>query len=1104
MAQRVHRRTIRTGPALRDDARPRRPHPRQLPVLLDHRAHRRGHREDRRRVQGSRRRDAGERVLPARAPRSSPRRGRHRHPRRRRRPSRSARSGSPTSSAPRRRSPTTSRSRCTCAASSTSARCAHAVRALPARHDALRSTFGADGADDPRRRRARARGAAARPRAGSRRRARDAALAAIARRHVSEPFDLEHGPLVRAELVRLDADHHVLVFTGHHIVLDGWSYWVIVQGPRVALRHRDRRAHRAAAAGAVVRRLRRRVRGARRCAPSTRAQRDVVGRAVRRRRARARAADRSPAPGRAHARPPVARTTCCRPSWSPACASSAPSSAPACSRRCSPGFDALLHRLTGHDRSRRRHPGGRPVGRGPRGPRRSLREHAAAAQPDRRASDTFAEHVTASRSDDARRVRSPGRHVRPRAADAADRARPEPAAADQRDLQHRSGADRRGPGLPGVALELRVEPAQPRDLRAVHQRRRHRRTGMRLECQYNTRPVRRRDRAALARGVRGAAASAPIADPNQAVGKLPSPAKRIAARSTCGTGPSSTIRARRASRQLIVATARRVPDAIAVRSRGKHAELRASSTQRAERASRRAARARRAAAATASACASSAMLDLLPASSASLEGGRGLRAARSRRSRASASLHGPRTRTVAADRHDERDRRGRRVRRSATSGGRARRRAARRPMRRACTTLPGRPTDTAYVIYTSGSTGKPKGVRGAAPRGRQLPGQHARASPASTRRDRLLAVTTLSFDIAVLELLLPLTVGARVVLAHARQADGRRARCARCSSATGVTRDAGHAATWRLLLEARLARRRRRSRRCAAARPLPRDLAAGAAATRVGELWNMYGPTETTVWSTRLARRAPDARGMLDRPADREHQRLRARRRIASRCPVGVPGELCIGGDGVTLRLPDRPELTAERFVPDPFAAIRARACTAPATSAAGAPTARSSTWAASTSRSRCAAIASSSARSRRALAQPPGGARRPWSSRARTARATCAWSAYVVARAGSAVRRRRLARAPARPRCPTTWCRSTSSSLERMPLTAQRQDRPQGAAGAAEPRSRDRGDARRAAQRRREEPSRAHHGAGARAAAASASTTTSSRSAATRCSPRS
>src|SRR6185369_1035815 len=55
------------------------------------------------------------------------------------------------------------------------------------------------------------------------------ALSAICDRHIREPFDLSRGPLVRAELVRLAPDHHVLVLTGHHIVLDGWSFWVLVK-----------------------------------------------------------------------------------------------------------------------------------------------------------------------------------------------------------------------------------------------------------------------------------------------------------------------------------------------------------------------------------------------------------------------------------------------------------------------------------------------------------------------------------------------------------------------------------------------------------------------------------------------------------------------------------------------------------------------------------------------------------------------------------------------------------------------------------------------------------------------------------------------------------
>jgi hypothetical protein len=110
-----------------------------------------------------------------------------------------------------------------------------AVRELPARHDALRSTIGPDGltiraAIDPS-----ALGSSALAEVplhdleAMPAEARAAELAAIARRHVEAPFDLERGPLLRAELVRLAADHHVLVLTGHHLVLDGWSIWVIVK-----------------------------------------------------------------------------------------------------------------------------------------------------------------------------------------------------------------------------------------------------------------------------------------------------------------------------------------------------------------------------------------------------------------------------------------------------------------------------------------------------------------------------------------------------------------------------------------------------------------------------------------------------------------------------------------------------------------------------------------------------------------------------------------------------------------------------------------------------------------------------------------------------------
>ena len=130
------------------------------------------------------------------------------------------------------------------------------------------------------------------------------------------------------------------------------------------------------------------------------------------------------------------------------------------------------------------------------------------------------------------------------------------------------------------------------------------------------------------------------------------------------------------------------------------------------------------------------------------------------------------------------------------------------------------------------------------------------------------------------------------------------------------------------------------------------------------ELWNIYGPTETTIWSTR---RAGSGRATacitIGRPiANTQLYVLDAGQPVA----VGVAGEIWIGGDGVALGYHRRPELTAERFVPDRFSGRPARGCTAPATSAAGCRRRASSTSAASTTRSRSAASASSSARSRR------------------------------------------------------------------------------------------------------------------------------------------
>jgi acyl-coenzyme A synthetase/AMP-(fatty) acid ligase len=185
--------------------------------------------------------------------------------------------------------------------------------------------------------------------------------------------------------------------------------------------------------------------------------------------------------------------------------------------------------------------------------------------------------------------------------------------------------------------------------------------------------------------------------------------------------------------------------------------------------------------------------------------------------------------------------------------------------------------------------------------------------------DVVVAVTTLSFDIAVLELLLPLTVGATVVLATAEVAtDGRALRA--LIEQQGATLMQATPVTWRLLIDAGWTAQTP-LKALVGGEALPRDLA-DQLIERGAELWNMYGPTETTVWST-CARITDVSRITIGRPiANTTVRVLDARGELS---PIGVPGELCIGGDGVALGYWNRPELTAERFIPDPFGVSPAR-----------------------------------------------------------------------------------------------------------------------------------------------------------------------------------
>lgn len=222
------------------------------------------------------------------------------------------------------------------------------------------------------------------------------------------------------------------------------------------------------------------------------------------------------------------------------------------------------------------------------------------------------------------------------------------------------------------------------------------------------------------------------------------------------------------------------------------------------------------------------------------------------------------------------------------------------------------PDQPAYVIYTSGSTGNPKGVE--VPHGAMNNFLHSmRERPGASESDVLLAVTTISFDIAVLELYLPLIVGARVVIASEDDAlDGRR--LAHLMDQEGVTLMQATPATWKLLIAGGWNGKADLRVLCGG-EPLPRTLA-DEMLDRVAELWNMYGPTETTVWSTLDRVQRDDAITVGQPIANTTCYVLGDDMRMK---PIGVPGELWIGGAGVANGYVNRPDLTEKAFVDSPF-----------------------------------------------------------------------------------------------------------------------------------------------------------------------------------------
>ncbi|MBF8739592.1 non-ribosomal peptide synthetase [Pseudomonas guariconensis] len=219
----------------------------------------------------------------------------------------------------------------------------------------------------------------------------------------------------------------------------------------------------------------------------------------------------------------------------------------------------------------------------------------------------------------------------------------------------------------------------------------------------------------------------------------------------------------------------------------------------------------------------------------------------------------------------------------------------------------------AYVIYTSGSTGKPKGVAVRRAGVGNFLASMAQA-PGLAGDGRMLALTSLSFDIAVLELYLPLVSGASVVLVDrdtARDPDRLWAQI----EGQQVTAIQATPSTWRMLAEhPRLPSLAGRQVLCGG-EALPADLAERLIAV-AGGLWNLYGPTETSVWSARCHLQGEQPVMLGEALA---HTALHVLDEDLEPLPLGVAGELYIGGEGLARGYHDRPGLTAERFVADPF-----------------------------------------------------------------------------------------------------------------------------------------------------------------------------------------
>lgn len=222
-----------------------------------------------------------------------------------------------------------------------------------------------------------------------------------------------------------------------------------------------------------------------------------------------------------------------------------------------------------------------------------------------------------------------------------------------------------------------------------------------------------------------------------------------------------------------------------------------------------------------------------------------------------------------------------------------------------------KPEALAYVIYTSGSTGIPKGVEVAH---RSLANllMSMRDRPGITERDTFLSVTTLSFDIAALELFLPLICGARMVIASSATAQNGQLLLQRLKSCA-ATMMQGTPATWRMLVDAGWQGDPQIKVLCGG-EALSRDLADDLL-KRSSSVWNLYGPTETTIWSAASQLQIGEAPVDIGEPI--ANTTLHVLDASGELLPIGVPGELHIGGSGLARGYRNLPELTREKFSAD-------------------------------------------------------------------------------------------------------------------------------------------------------------------------------------------